>query len=291
MKVSIECYLCLLERGIRSASLVTSDGKVLLEVAKSISRMLISDFDFDAVPAVLGTRREEIVKVITGSDDPYVEIKRRSNETAFRVAEKIFGGIDFSDVSYDVFRRVVILAAAANAMEWFIRGHSFSLDVFERELSMAEGMLAIDDSKELYDVIRGKNVMYILDNAGEAVIDMYVVRYLRGLVKEIYVGAKQKPILNDITVDEAKSLGFGDVCDVLFPVSFSVGTMIDDVTEQFKDIYEKTDVIIAKGMGNYETLTEYTLGKPTFVLMKAKCKPIADSLNVPQGRLVIKRLS
>lgn len=290
MRVRIECYMCLLERGIKSASLVTSDRDMLLRVAKAISQMLLDKFDYDAIPAVLGTMRENIVKSITGSDDPYKEIKQKSNETALNVAEKLFQKIDFSDVSYDNFRKIIIFAAAANAMEWFIRGHEFSLDIFENELNNAENMLAIDDSQRLYNTISGKNVMYILDNAGEAAIDMYVVKYLRNFAKEIYVGARQGPILNDVTVDEAKKLGFSNVCDMLFPVGSFVGTMIDRATEQFKRLYKKTDIIIAKGMGNYETLTEYAPEKPTFILMKAKCKPIADSLSIPQGRLVIKEL-
>jgi len=50
-------------------------------------------------------------------------------------------------------------------------------------------------------------------------------------------------------------------------------------------------LIIAKGMGNFETLTEYSHSKPVFVLLKAKCVPIARELNVKQGSLVIKQLT
>ncbi|MCR8488911.1 MAG: ARMT1-like domain-containing protein, partial [Crenarchaeota archaeon] len=149
---------------------------------------------------------------------------------------------------------------------------------------------AIDDSKELYNsVSKANRILYILDNAGEAVIDLYAVRYLSKFSNKIYVGARASPVLNDITVEEAKLLGFEEVAE-LVPVGDLVGVVLEYSTEKFKETLSDSDLVIAKGMGAYETLTEYKLEKPVYVLLKAKCESIAKSLGVRQGSLVIKRL-
>ncbi len=287
----MECYICLLERAIRIANILTKDREKVLRVAKEVSRMLMEEFSFDAVPAHLGTIREKMVSEILGIKDPYHQIKRDSNTLAMTIARDVFSKIDLSDLSYETFRRIMILSAAANAMEWFIRGHEFSLDRFESTLLSAEHDIVIDNTRELYDIIKGsKTLLYVLDNAGEAVIDRYVVSYLRNLVEEIYVGARSAPILNDITVDEAREIGFGDVCDDIIPVGDFVGVVLEKTTKEFRDIFERADIIILKGMGAFESITEYNIEKPVFILLKAKCVTVARSLGVPQGRLVIKRI-
>ena len=291
MKVAIECYICLLERAIRIAEILTNDKEKVLEVAKEVSRMLVEKFNFNAVPAYLGTVREKIVSKVLGIDDPYHHIKSESNRLAERVAEKIFSKIDLSDLSYENFHKIIVLAAAANAMEWFIRGHDFTLDVFANTLAEAYNNIAIDDSRKLYDTIKkSKTLLYVLDNAGEAIIDRYVVSYLKNFVDKLYVGARSSPILNDITVDEARKVGFDDVCDGIIPVGDFVGVILDFVTPQFKRVLAEADMVILKGMGAFESITEYRLEKPTFILLKAKCITVARSLGVKQGELVIKKL-
>ena len=290
MKVDVECYVCLIERGIRAAIMAGADREKILEVARRISRLLVDSFNFDTVPAVIGTLRERIIAEVLGVEDPYRNLKEHSNRLAAGLSQRIFSRIDLSDHTYATFRKVMAIAAAANAVEWFIRGDEFDLERLGDELAGAEERLMIDDTMGLYNALRGRRILYILDNAGEAVIDREVLRYLRGLADRVYVAARSKPVLNDITVDEALHIGIGDICDGVVPVGDFVGVIMEWATEEFRRIVNSVDVIVAKGMGAYETLTEYSLQRPTFVLLKAKCRPIARSLGIPQGMLAIKRL-
>ena len=286
----MECYICLLERAIKAASMHTDDEELILKVAKKISEFLVREFNFNAVPAILGTYREKIIMETLGIDDIYREIKTQSNEVAKGVAEKIFGGIDFSDTSYENFRRIMCLAAAANSMEWFIRGHEFSLDIFEHKMMSAMDNIVIDDSKKLYEQIGNKKILYILDNAGEAVIDLYVVKYLKNFAKTIILVARQKPILNDITINELVGLGAEKYCDKIVAAGDFVGVIFEWATEEFKQAFGEADLIIAKGMGAYESITEYRIEKPVYIMLTAKCTRIARDLGVQQGKLVIKKI-
>ena len=290
MKVSMDCYICLLERAIKFSQMINADPETSLRIAKEVSKLLIEEFDFDANPAILGTKREKLIARLLGTHDPYKELKEKSNKVGLEVAKRIFSSIDMEDTSYDTFRKVIIYAAAANAMEWFIRGHDFSLEKFDAELSKALNNIAIDDTPELYNLIKDSVVLYSLDNAGEASVDLYVVKYLRGVAKRIIVTAKSEPVLNDITVEEASELGFEKVADELVGSGEYVGLHPNYISEELKGILKRVDLIIAKGMGAYETLTDIRIDKPTFVLLKAKCTPVARSLGVPQGKLVVKRL-
>ncbi len=291
MKVEPECYICLLERALRISQMLSDDKVKIIEVMKRISELLIREFTPGSVPAILGTKRERIIAETLGIEDPYNMLKEKSNRIAAKVAQKIFSEVDMENTSYDNFRRIMFLAAAANATEWFIKGHEFSLETFETELKEAMGKVAIDDSIELYHLIKDKrNILYILDNAGEAVIDLWVIKYLRKFSGRIVVGARASPVLNDITVEEAGMLGFREVADVLVPVGEFVGVVLEQATDEFRREIRRAEIIIAKGMGAYETLTEYRLDTPTFIILKAKCKPVARSLGVNQGELVIKKL-
>ena len=291
MKVGVECYICLLERAIKAASMHTRDEELIIKVAKKISEFLVSEFSFDATPAVLGTRREKIIMETLGIEDIYKEIKLQSNEVAKKVANKIFRDMDFGDRSYENFRKFMCLAAAANSMEWFIRGHEFSLDIFEDKLISSMENVVIDDSKALYEIVENRRVLYILDNAGEAVIDLYIVKYLKNFARTITLAARQRPILNDVTVDELINLGGEEFCDKIVAVGDFVGVIFEWATEEFLTAFDESDLIIAKGMGAYESLTEYKLDKPTFIILTAKCTRVARDLNVQQGKLVIKRIS
>jgi hypothetical protein len=66
----------------------------------------------------------------------------------------------------------------------------------------------------------------------------------------------------------------------------------DDLSDSFRKEFWKTDIIIAKGLGNYEGLTEVDLkDKPVYCLLNAKCQPIARDIDVEIGGNVVLELN
>ena len=61
----------------------------------------------------------------------------------------------------------------------------------------------------------------------------------------------------------------------------SPGIILSQASAQFKQEFESADLIFAKGMGNYEALSEFPPEEKFFYCLKAKCQPVADSLGVP----------
>lgn len=294
MKTQIECLLCILERGIRAVrELHKVNSEDLLRISKALLKMLYEKFNFNVVPSFIGTEREKMLQRLLNIPDLYARLKQESNRVAKKIAEKIYKNINLSDKSFNTFRKVLLLSAVANSMEWFIRGREFSIEQFDEEISLVERNLSIDDTPSLMeDISNAQTLLYVLDNAGEAVFDLYTVKYLRNFVPNIIVAARARPVLNDITVGEAIELGFKAVSSEVVPVGWFIGVFLDhkDVNPYFLKIFDQADVVIAKGMGAYESLSEYKFTKPVYVILKTKCWPVANSLGVAKDSLVIKKL-
>jgi len=291
MKPGLECLLCIQNRVI---NLLISEKRIpkekALKIAKEIMKFLIEEFSFNTPTTVIGTKRELLLKELLGEKDPYKEIKERSNEISWKIWDSIKDQYGES-LDYDTFRSYVYLVAAANAMEWFLAEYSIDAREFLDTIANIEKFIAVDDSKELWEDIReGKNVLYMLDNAGEAVFDLQFIRYLKSLDKNITVAARGIPLINDITVDEARKLGFEKYSKVVSGGNY-VGFYIDENTpKEFLDALNNADVIILKGMGNYEGVIEHKLNRAVYVILKVKCSPVSRSIGVEKGKLVIKRL-
>ena len=94
-------------------------------------------------------------------------------------------------------------------------------------------------------------------------------------------------MLNDATLDDAFIAGLPELAPVFPNGSDAPGTLLDDCSEQLRDAFAQADLIIAKGQGNYETLSESP--RPIFFLFVVKCPVIAARVGAPVGTLVAGR--
>lgn len=292
MKVTRKCALCLLERALKIGEYLEISEEKFYQLWSELLKYFYEELDEDAVPAVVGTARERIIQDVLKLEDPYEKIKERSNTIGRKVAGKIEKEFDFSNHTFNNFRSLFIFATQANAMEWFIRGHEPELENFLQTLREGEEKLTIDETRDLWEaIIQNEKILYLLDNSGEAVIDYLVLKFLGKMDKDLLIGAKTAPILNDITIDEARSLGFGEL-GTLIPTGQQVGTLLDEqAPTNIQNAFRKADLAIAKGMGNYETLSEYhSMPTPCFIGLKTKCAPVANHIKVKQGDLVVMQL-
>lgn len=283
------------ERGFRAGiNFAKGNYEKQIELGKELMKFLLNEFNFNQVPSWIGSQREKIVQRVLGINDPYKELKIASNKLASEIWGEIKTELDFSKKDYKTFKRIITYAAVANSVEWFISGYDFSANDFKHDLEVAQTKIALDETLDLWnDIQKSKSILYILDNAGEAVIDLDVVKYIKEFIEKIFVAAREKPILNDITFSEAIELGFGEIADEIIPVGWFIGVHLDkaDLNPRFREVFNEVDLVIAKGMGAYESLSEYKFDKPVYVILKAKCEPVAENLRVPRGYYVIKKLT
>ncbi|MBX5326295.1 MAG: damage-control phosphatase ARMT1 family protein [Candidatus Bathyarchaeia archaeon] len=292
MKVEIECAPCIIYRGYAEICEATKDEALRFKSMKALFDFLEKEFNQNAVPAYLGTERDRLVRKTTGNPDPYAVRKRLSNQKALELlplAEKI---ISNSHSDEERFRKALLCSIVGNVMEFDIPVHSFKFDDLEKLMKQSEKDLVIDEISRIYGLAKkAKTILYLTDNAGEIAFDTLFVRELKRYGGKVVVAVKAKPVLNDATVEDAKLVGMDKIADkVITTGNDSVGLNLKESSPEFLQYYNSADLIIAKGMGYAETLTENKLTRPHALLLRTKCNPVARFFGVPREKNVAKIL-
>jgi len=292
LRMASHCYSCILDRCLFEADLA---GMAEGERKPAVEELL----DYMAghkggVPALVGTERERIIQRRSGIADPYESLKSESNRVAAGLLDL---AREFYDDEEDKIEALVRIAAAANSMEFGVKGHDFDNSSFAGLFSQTLRESLHGDLEEVKRRLREfSNIFYLTDNCGEAVFDIFVIKRLVEMGKRVVVGSKSAPILNDVTAREMSllcdSLGqFNEAAVEVTPTGDVVGTALEHLHSRARSILlDPAWLILAKGMGNYETISEYEerlKGRLVYIL-RAKCQPVADEIGVARGSLVVK---
>jgi len=292
LKVEAECAHCVLQRGLLEAEKATSDPSLQFKAMSALLNFLVREFKPTAVAAYLGTERDRIVKKVTGNPDPYAKAKQISNQKAMEtlpIARKLV----LSESSAESrFRRACLCSMVGNIIEFDIPDHVFKFEDMEKLIERAEEDLAIDEIPKIFEEAKmAKSVLYLTDNAGEIAFDKLLVQELRRLGTRVTVAVKSRPVLNDATMEDAKYVGMDAVADdVITTGTDSVGLVLEECSSDFLTFYNSADLVVAKGMGYTETLTEHTLKTPHALLLRTKCRPVANFFGVGRNTNVAKMM-
>ena len=235
---------------------------------------------------VIATHAYRTVKEIVGLEDLYVERKESERKMAYEIREELEAKLLTLNEGFERFRFTVLCAAYANLIDPGVA----DLHVREREIieKIESGFLSIDHTRRLFSsILRSKSIVFVPDNNGEAVIDLMLLRELKRLNKslEIKVIAKSKPFQNDLTVDEAYELGFHRYGKILGTGSDAGGIIRGMVNKKVTRILEKAELVLAKGMANYESLSSWNIN--ICYILTAKCDPIARAFSVKKGTALV----
>jgi len=290
LKVEAECAACILNRAAAEVIEATTNPALRFRAMIELLRLLNKEFRPTAVPADLGTKRDRLIKRITGSDDPYKRSKRISNEKALKVLPYARKLVEEGYAQQDRFKKACLCAIVGNIIEFDIPGHKFTFNSLRKDFRDAGKDLSIDDVSEVYEIAKkARTVLYLTDNAGEIVFDALLVEQLKNMGLNVVVSVKGGPVINDATLEDAEASGIGKVADKLVTTGTdAVGLALKEFSAEFLDVYNSADLIFAKGMGYAETLTEYKLKKPHVLLFRTKCNPVANFFGVLRGKNVAK---
>lgn len=290
LKVDVECAPCLLHRGYREILEATSDNTLQFRAMAALTRLLDKEFKSTAVPAYLGTKRDRLVRTITGNADPYAKKKWASNQRALETLPQVKRLVAQEKSIEDRFRKACLFAIVGNVIEFDIPEHNFNFEDMAKCVSQAQGDLAVDEISKILDVARNaQDILYLTDNAGEIAFDTLLVAQLKKLGAHVIVAVKGKPIINDATLQDAKAVGMQEVADDLITNGTdAVGLIMRECTKRFVSLYKSADLVVAKGMGYAETLTETKLLTPHALLLRTKCSPVARFFGTVKDKNVAK---
>jgi hypothetical protein len=221
-----------------------------------------------------------------GVEDPYLELKVKADE----VAEKYISGIEkMVSESQNPLRMAIKVAAVGNIMDF---GSGIAIDDPEEFNEIFYDLLdqGIDIGEaEEQALILAKSILYVFDNCGESQLDKILIRLLKSQGKKVVGVVRGEPILNDITAKDAKRIGLDKELDLMISTGmFAIGVDMSSAPEYLKFAIEETDLIVAKGMANYESLSSENIGKPVLYILRTKCMPVAESIGVDIGKNVIR---
>jgi len=130
-------------------------------------------------------------------------------------------------------------------------------------------------------------IIYLADNAGEVVFDRLLIEELvEELGKQVIYVVRGKPIINDVLIEDAFFCGINKVAKIISSGSDAPGTLLKYCSPEFIRLYQNVELIISKGQGNYEALSEED--RPIFFLFRAKCPVIAKNVGCNIGDMVLK---
>jgi len=253
---------------------------------------LAEEFKPTANPADLGTKRDRLIRRITGNPDPYKQKKQLSNRKALEVVP-LAKSIVSKETSPELrFRKACLSAIVGNIMEFDLPDNPFKFTDLEKLIQQAENDLALDEIPQIFNKAeKAKRVLYLTDNAGEIALDTLLVQELKNLGAHVTVAVKDGPILNDTTLEDAQIVGMDKAADeVISTGSDAVGLFPKDCSDEFLNVYNSVDFVVAKGMGHAETLTELQLPVPHALLLRTKCSTVANHFKVSTGKNIAKLL-
>jgi uncharacterized protein with ATP-grasp and redox domains len=267
-------------QSLRAARLATGDPSVhravMDDTAASIPAM-----DLGVSPATLSIDLYQSVIRHSGVADPFYQQKREQNALALSLEADIREMVAASD---DPLLTALHAAAAGNTIDLgALQAHE--IDVHAEIEKVMRERFAIDHSAALRQSLeRCKDLLYLLDNAGEIVFDKVLIEELLKYTPVTAV-VKGAPIINDALMEDAEEVGLTAVCPVIDNGGGYIGSPLELVPESFLARMRAADVIIAKGQGNYETVDVFD--GDVFMILKAKCNVVARHMGVQYGQVAL----
>jgi len=281
MKTFFDCVPCLIRQSLDCIRFQTPDEAVHERLLRDVLRML-GEMDLRQSPPVMAQRIHRRIRELTGQDDPYRDVKDRFNRLGLELYPTFQEWVRDSDNPVET---AVRLAVAGNVIDCGARS---PLDEAEVHGAVRHALTApLDGNLNAFcRAVSGANdVLYVMDNAGEIVFDRVLIEQLpRGRVTAVVRGF---PVLNDATMIDAEVAGLTELVEVIDTGSDAPGVLLDDCSSAFRQRFDEAELVIAKGQGNYETLSE--VDKDVYFLLKAKCPVIARDLACPVDSLLVQR--
>ena len=280
MKTALECIPCCVRQAAEAVEMSAIDSRRKEQLLKRLLHE-IADADWDVMPVSIAQRVQRLVRKETGQLDPYRPLKDQMNRTALDLLPAL---ADLAHRHPHPREAVARLAIAGNLLDAGSKTRLAPEDLAER-LNAIWDMPLVGSVTELFRAADSAHrLLYLADNAGEIVFDRLLIEALPA--QKVTVAVRGVPVMNDATLEDAETAGIPRIAGVIANGSDAPGTLVEECSQEFRDVFHRADLIIAKGQGNYETLSE--TNKRVFFLLTVKCPMIGADIGAPVGALVVR---
>ena len=283
MKLNLDCIPCFQRQAFQAVRFISNDVRLQEQVLRKVIKTLL-DLNWNSTPPEMAHEIHKVVRNLTKEKDPYENVKKESNDLVLKMYPELKMKIEAKE---HPLRAAIRFAIAGNIIDYgALREFSLRKTIGE----VLKKKFAINDYKEFKEKLKeAKTLLFFTDNAGEIGFDKLLVETMREKKKfqKVRFVVKGGPIINDATLQDAIYMGLDTLPNVEFLTvsNGEVGTGPERRSQTVKRWIEEHDLVISKGQGNYESLSEY---KGIFFLLMAKCPVIASDLGVKTKDIILK---
>ena len=280
MKTFLDCLPCMMDQTLRAGRIATNDERIIKKLLDTVGAM-IKDIPLENTPPETGEIIYRKVREITGVTDPYKEVKKANIEEALSLYPELKKIVEESENSLLTAIRIAI---AGNVIDLGVN-KKFNLVEDVRKI-LKQDFAILDFEKFEKQLKITDSVLYLGDNAGESVFDKILIEELN---KPVTYVVREIPVINDVTEEDAIASGINEVAEIISSGTTAPAVILSLCNKNFLERFNNSKMIISKGQGNYEGLSD--VRQPVFFLLKAKCFVIANDLNVEENDIVLKGIN
>jgi hypothetical protein len=283
MKIEQACVGCIVAQSGRVCDAIEADTELREKITYHVNQAS-AHFDFSQSPPEVASDVYEAMAKLAQREDLYAELKAHATERALAFIPSLHVTLDNAD---DKLTTLLKIAVAGNVIDL---AAEVSFDLDEELDKIFHTRFGIDDVALLKTQLsQAKTLLYIGDNVGEHIFDYLAIETLQELYPALHVSymVRGNPIINDVTIKEAKEAGFETLCDLVDSGVNTPGFVYSRATDEAQKLFDSADLIITKGMGNYECLSP-SPRENLLYLLKVKCSVVANSLGREVGDIICK---
>lgn len=277
MRSSLDCIPCFMRQALEAGRRISDDEQLLGDALRRISQQ-VAEFDLSLSPPEMGQKIHRILRQQVGCADPYRQIKQDSNQMALSLAPKVNQLLAQAD---DPFELALRFAIAGNILDFALLSvwdEQRIMQSFDKATKQPIDTTMVSLLKQR--LAQAKTVLILADNAGETVFDGLFIQQLPPHLHITYA-VKGSPVINDAVEVDAIAAGIDKLATVIDNGTDAPGTLLQQCSASFKQLYAEADVVIAKGQANFETLN--TAQREVFFLTQIKCAVIANAYDYQLG--------
>ncbi len=289
-KISLECIPCILGVRVSEVKSIVGNEDEALYVAREMLSYYLEVLRRETNVTVIATLMFRWLKNKLNIRDPYKELKKQANLMGIKVYRKLKNY--FNKLSRGKrLEMAVRLSLLGNSLDLGVVGYTPPSLSELVDMLWSIRVTGLNNIHVLEDV-DGKLVLFLLDNSGEAVLDRFLAEELVSRGARVVGVVKSGSFQNDVTIEDVDYTGLRDSFSSIVETGTDASSIFfGEITDDLKGLLSQADLIIAKGMANYEYLSDFEThgnGKQVVYMLKAKCEPVARSLGVKKGDYVLR---
>ncbi|MFT7004111.1 MAG: hypothetical protein ACJAWW_001464 [Sulfurimonas sp.] len=283
MLIDEACVTCIINQSVKVSDAINASESLKDKITSTIKEMSL-DFSYDDNPPEIASYVYEKMAEIANKTDLYDEVKALSTKKALSFVPLVKKELS---TSTDKLLTATKIAVAGNVIDL---AAVVEFDLEEELSKVFHTEFAHNDFSLMQEKLSiAKNVLIIGDNVGEHIFDYIFIETLKELYPDVAYSymVRGTPIINDVTMKEAKEAGFDKLCNLVDSGVNTPGFAYSRANTTSQKLFDSANLVISKGMGNYECMSP-SHRKDIFFLLKVKCDVVANSLNREVGDIICK---